>query len=106
MEINKREIASVKSAEDGLPWYDVDVDRQTRTLRVVDDRDGSTEFDMSDVSVAIDDVDLSRPAAAGVTQDGDLIAWNRGDPSIPPLRAHLAFWDGEGTLTILDFVER
>lgn len=105
MPIEYKQFRSSPDPEDGQPWYELDVDLEAREVTVIDDRDGGTEFDMTDVRSSIDDVDVSQPARMAVTEDGQLIAYNLDDHDVPPLRAHLADWDGDDTLTVLEFVE-
>lgn len=104
IEIEYEEIRSESARDSPKPWYELEVNADTKEIRVVDDRDGGTEFDTSGMRARLSDVDLSKPAAIGVTESGELLAWNL-DEDVGALRAHLAWWDGGETLTVLQFLE-
>jgi len=101
MNVETKQIKSNADPTDNHPWYDVSV--AEGVLSVDLDGDGGHKPDLTDESIQIGG---STDSVVAVEQDGGLVNYPTGSDSVPPLRAHLAWYDSEtDTITVLEFVE-
>ena len=99
MNIDRKKIRSVESADSTSPWYGLSV--SDGAVVVETDGDGGTDVDLTNESVA---VETSSDSAVAVTSDGELINYPPGEQH--DLRAHLGWYTADDdTLTLLEFVE-
>ncbi|APX98284.1 hypothetical protein BB347_15000 [Natronorubrum daqingense] len=109
MNVEYREIASSSDPSDSHPWYDLAVDEEAGTLRIVEEADGGLDAAIPSGEETIgegSDVDTDSDLIVALTQEGDLITYNTDATEVPPLRAHLAWYDATtDTLEVLEFVE-
>ena len=115
MNVEYQQFRSVESPDNPRPWYVVDVNGDY--VKIVEDKDGGREGGLSNDRTSIPDhVDLPDESAVSgsgevtyaVTEDGEFISYDPEDEDadIPPLRAHLGWYDADSdTLTLLEFVE-
>lgn len=107
---------TVESRRDGYaPWYGVDV--EDGEVVITEDGDGGRKSALQTARTKIPDhVDLPDESAVSqpgdvtyaITEDGRLIAYdpNADDVDVPPLRAHLGWFDAEtDELTLVEFVD-
>lgn len=111
MNVERREIASSSDPTDDHPWYELAVDEDAGTLRILDEADGGLTVPLSSGEEAIgseggDDPGLDDDRIWALTEDGELISYDPGSADVPPLRAHLAWYHAAtDTLEVLEFVE-
>lgn len=109
MNVERREIASSSDPADDHPWYELAVDEEAGTLRIVDEADGGLGASLSRSEEAIGTgTDLSPEGDRiwALTEEGELISYGPSATEVPPLRAHLAWYDAAtDTLEVLQFVE-
>ncbi len=109
MNVTRREIASSSDPADAHPWYELAVDEEAGTLRIVDEADGGLTATLSDGEETIGDGGALSPDGDriwAVTQAGELISYTPATRDVPPLRAHLAWYhEATDTLEVLEFVE-
>lgn len=113
MEIERRQIGSNSDPDDSSPWYVVETDQDE--LVITEDADGGRESALANVRTNLPGhVDLPGSSAVSesgqvtyaVTESGEFIAYDPANADIPPLRAHLGWYDpSSDVLTLLEFVE-
>lgn len=112
--MNTKQISSVEDADDPHPWYDVQI--TDGRPEIASDSDGGTGFDMSATKAQAPDWASapSPPARAtqtdvtyAVTEAGEFSAYTAADvEDVPPLRAHLAWYDADADeFTVVEFTE-
>lgn len=109
MNVVEREIASSSDPTDDHPWYELTVDEEAGTVRIQEEADGGLDTSITNGARAFnsnDEVDPDGDRIWALTMDGELIVYAPTASGIPPLRAHLAWYDSEtDTLEVLKFVE-
>lgn len=111
MNVERREIESSSDPADDQPWYELAVDEDAGTLRIVDEADGGLAASLSTAEAAIgsDGDPDSGPDGDRIwalTEDGDLISYAPSGGAVPSLRAHLAWYhEATDTLEVLEFVD-
>jgi hypothetical protein len=108
MNVKRREIVSSSDPADSHPWYELFVDEEAGTLRIVDEADGGLTPALSKNEAAIKgEHDLDNDRIWALTDTGELISYTPSAREVPPLRAHLAWYHAAtDTFEVLEFVEQ
>ncbi|MDJ1434163.1 hypothetical protein [Halostagnicola sp. A-GB9-2] len=109
MNVERREITSSSDPTDDHPWYELSVDEETGTLRIVDESDGGLTATISNGEETIgsgSDLSPDGDRIWALTEEGELLSYSPSATEVPPLRAHLAWYhESTDTLEVLEFVE-
>lgn len=109
MNVREREIASSSDPTDEHPWYELAVDEEAGTVRIVNEADGGLTVPIANGEESLECARGSTPATDRIwalTTDGEFISYEPPASDVPPLRAHLAWYDAASdTLEVLKFVE-